>query len=74
MTQILWEAKLDDKYDCKVTRIDGYTAKLTVNWGTQSLLDEVVGLEHGAIFGPDIADVQYWQDKCIRAVNNEQNL
>lgn len=69
MSQIIWEAKLDDQYECKVTRIDGYTGRLTVDWGKEKILDEVVGLEYGAIFGPDVADVAYWQDKCVKAVD-----
>lgn len=27
---IVWEAKLDEVYECKVTRIDEYKGKLTV--------------------------------------------
>ena len=69
MTQVIWEAELDNKYECKVTRIDGYTGQLTMKWGDQSILDEVVGLEYGAIFGPDINDVSYWQHKCLEAAD-----
>lgn len=65
----IWSANLDDKYVCAVTRLDESRGRLTVKDGERTLLDEVVGLAYGAMFGPDIDDVLDWQDKCVAAVD-----
>lgn len=67
---IVWEAKLDEVYDCKVTRIDEYKGKLTVtDLSNNVLLDEEVGLMYGARFGPDVSDVALWEDKCVEVID-----
>lgn len=67
----VWESDLDNQYDCKVTRIDEYNGTLTVVNKAEGnvLLCEAVTLAFGAAFGPDVADVLDWQDRCIRAVD-----
>jgi hypothetical protein len=67
---VVWEAQLDEVYDCKVTRIDEYKGKLTViDQFDRVLLEEEVGLMYGAMFGPDIADVSHWEDKCVEVID-----
>lgn len=67
---IIWEAKLDEIYDCKVVRINDYSCKLTVtNNSGEVLLEETLGLMYGAKFGPDISDIYVWQQKCIAAID-----
>lgn len=69
---IIWEEKLDDLYNCKVTRISEYKGKLTmVDPFDRILLDEEVDLMYGAVFGPDISDVALWQDKCIEFIDKQ---
>lgn len=70
MSQIIFQATLDDKYDVKVTRIDGYTGQFTVHCGELELANEVVPLAYGALFGPDIDDVTTWQNRAIEIVEN----
>jgi hypothetical protein len=69
--QPIWEAKLDDKYDCRVERTSKSEGHLSVT-DTETkevLLDKDVGLSYGAMFGPDISDVGYWQDLCVKVVD-----
>lgn len=66
---VIWQAELDGKYDCRVTRIDPVRGQLTVRCGEVEILSEVVSLAYGAIFGPDIDDLQDWQYKCLAVVD-----
>lgn len=67
---IIWEEKLDDLYICKVTRIGEHRGKLTmIDPFDRILLEQDVGLLYGAIFGPDIEDIAYWQDLCIGVID-----
>jgi hypothetical protein len=51
---IIWEAKLDDIYDCKVVRLTENTGKLTMtDQFDRILLDKEVELMYGAVFGPE---------------------
>lgn len=67
---IIWEAKLDDIYDCKVTRLSEYKGKLTmINQFDRILLEKEVGLLYGAVFGPDIDDISYWEELCVEVID-----
>lgn len=67
----IWESKLDNRFNCKVVRVDQSNGTLTVVDGTDDsvLLCSPVVLSYGAQFGPDVVDVSLWQDMCIRAVD-----
>ncbi len=67
----IWEAQLDDRYDCTVTRINEAHGLLTVTDTTDKkiLLSDEVTLAYGARFGPDVDDVAYWQERCVQAVD-----
>jgi hypothetical protein len=69
---LLWQAILDEKYGCSVVRIDGRQGRLVVaNEETKEvLLDQLVGLSYGALFGPDTDDVASWQTICIDLIDN----
>lgn len=67
---IIWEAKLDDLYECKVTRISEHKGKLTMlDPFNRILIDREVGLLYGAVFGPDIEDVAYWEELCVAEID-----
>jgi hypothetical protein len=68
---IIWEASLDNRYDCKVERIDKSNGRLTVIDTTNNklLLDNKVGLMYGSVFGPDISDIEHWQDLIIQTID-----
>lgn len=67
---IIWEAKLDDLYECKVTRISENKGKLTmIDPFNRTLIDREVGLLYGAVFGPDIEDIAYWEELCVNEID-----
>jgi len=73
MSQTIWESKLDNIYQCEVTRTDEYRGVLKVT-NTENdfvLLEQEVGLSYDARFGPDMADVAEWQHLIIQAVDNQ---
>ena len=71
--QYIWEATLDNIFECRVTRTGERTGQLTVteNVTGQLLLDKEVGLSYGAQFGPDVGDVGYWQELCVEVVDKK---
>jgi hypothetical protein len=64
----VWASKLDDRYECRVERVDGSTGELVVTDGERELLRERVGLAYGAVFGPDADDVARWSERCKEVV------
>ncbi|MCK9532881.1 MAG: hypothetical protein M0R77_20555 [Gammaproteobacteria bacterium] len=70
--EVIWESKLDDKWDCIVTRVSEYQGRLIVSDKDEIILNESVPLAYGAAFGPDIDDVAQWQDKCVEVVDKYQ--
>jgi hypothetical protein len=69
--QIIWNATLDERYECKVVRNSQYSGQLQVfdNQDKKYLYDEEVRFSYGASFGPDAQDVLEWQDKVIEIVD-----
>lgn len=69
----IWEAQLDNRYDCTVERLDAYQGLLKVQdtQENRTLLEEHVSLAYGAQFGPDIDDVRTWEDKCVEIVDGK---
>lgn len=76
--QLVWRSKLDDRYLIEVHRTgtNNYTGKLVVfdhDRNNQEIFSMDIGLSHGAIFGPDIADVDEWRDKVLDFIDNNYN-
>lgn len=69
----IWQATLDDQYDCVVTRINEAHGCLTVTDTKENkvLLSQEVTLSYGAAFGPDVDDVADWEERCVNAVDNQ---
>ena len=69
---IIWEATIDNTFKCAVVHTEDYKGQLKVtdNAG-KVLLDETVDLAFGASFGPDVDDVQAWENMCIEAVDKQ---
>ena len=68
----VWQSMLDGHYDVRVTRTEHIhlgTLKITDTLDGRVLLDETVPLSYGALFGPDIADVQAWQIRSIAVID-----
>lgn len=72
--QIVWEATLDNRYRCLVTRIRERTGRYTITdtETDEELLAEEVGLAYGAKFGPDIGDIHVWQERAIEVVEGHE--
>ncbi len=72
----IWEAELDNQYACKVTRTDNSTGVLSVidnNTGNE-LLNQTVILSYDAQFGPDYADIGYWEELIIGVVDSNKGF
>ena len=69
--EIVWDATLDERYECKVLRTSYHSGRLQVfdNQQKKSLWNEKVCLSFGATFGPDSLDVVEWQNKVMEIVN-----
>lgn len=72
---MVYENVLDGKYDLKVYRhpTDGYKGFLRLYEKEKLLMEEETFLSYGAKFGPDIADINKWQDRCCNFIDNELN-
>lgn len=68
----VWEARLDNKYHCTVTRVSERKGQLKIvaQENQEVLLNKEVGLSYGAIFGPDMDDVMDWEQICIETVDS----
>lgn len=63
---IVWEAELDEKYKCKVYRMGTYNGALIItDMLGKILLQKPVTMTFGARFGPDVDDVETWQEMCV---------
>ncbi|OGD30034.1 hypothetical protein A2833_02935 [Candidatus Azambacteria bacterium RIFCSPHIGHO2_01_FULL_44_55] len=74
--QLVWRNKLDNRYLIEVHRTDGYSGKLYIfdhDKNDQEIFSLDVGLSYGATFGPDVADVQEWQEKALDFIDNTYN-
>jgi hypothetical protein len=72
--EYIWEAELDNKYQCSVIRINkrGGNLRVVESATGRELLNQDVGLLYGAQFGPDIDDVNKWQEICTSVVDRDQ--
>lgn len=67
---IIWKTVLDDKYDVLVEGTDKpSTGILKVLLKGKVLMRAPVFLSYGAIFGPDIMDIESWQFAAAAAVD-----
>ena len=72
----IWQAELDGKFKCSVTRINkrGGTLRVEDTESGTTLLEQDVGLMYGAQFGPDVEDVEKWQSICVAVVDKHQKV
>lgn len=72
MTDMVYDNTVDSgAFRVAVERIGDYRGRFTVAHQPSGdvLLDEEVGLSYGAIFGPDVADVDEWQGRAIGVID-----
>lgn len=65
----VWTATLDEKYTITVVRTNPYRATLTLSEGERILHQASVGLMYDAMFGPDVEDVESWQELATRFID-----
>ena len=73
--EVIYEATLDSRFKLEVTRneIGGGTIRLYDTKKEYELLfKKDVDLLYGARFGPDVADVNYWQDLVVKYVDQDK--
>lgn len=67
--EMVWEATLDGEFRCEVRRLKSGPGALILTRAGHVLKSWLVPLSYGAAFGPDAADVMYWQDLCADYVD-----
>jgi hypothetical protein len=71
--EIVWNSKLDDRYEVVVTRTAPYQGELTISESGKILHRQNVGLMYNAAFGPDVTDVFGWQQIAIEFIDYQQH-
>lgn len=70
---IMWTTQLDDKFDIYVERVEPYKGELVIMDGDKEIYRKLVALSYDAKFGPDVADVDIWQNEILRFIDEEYN-
>lgn len=66
----IWQAKLDKVYDVEVFRTAPYRGTLLVTDADGNEIGRTkVTLSFDALFGPDVADVEMFQDEGVKIVD-----
>jgi len=69
--QVIWQNTVDHgKWRVRVIRSGPYTGILQIRRDDKLVHVEGVGLAYGALFGPDIADVEEWQERAIEVIDS----
>lgn len=69
---VVWKSTLDGRYEVAVTRTASFQGELTLSEAGQVLFRQPVGLMYGAIFGPDVGDVEAWQEIAVYFVDGKK--
>ena len=70
---VVWQNTVDGgTWDCRVVHSSEHTGTLYVTRIAtgEVIFERVVGLAYGAIFGPDVDDVQRWEGMSITAIDD----
>lgn len=70
---IVWKNQLDGKYDTYVERVEPYKGELVIKDGDTTLTTKSVTLAYDAKFGPDVEDIQQWENMCVDFIDNQLN-
>lgn len=68
----VWTGTLDGKYVITVTREAPYRGILKITEGDRVLHWKTVGLMYDAQFGPDIDDVELWQQMAVQFIDGRK--
>jgi hypothetical protein len=72
MNEIVWNTKLDGRFEVVVTRTVPYQGELTISENDQVIFRQPVGLMYDAMFGPDMADVSEWKHISVTFVDSQK--
>lgn len=68
---LIWEAGLDGKYICQVSRVDNTTGNLfIINENEKVIFKEEISLSFRTPFGPDINEIENWKEKCLNFIDS----
>lgn len=69
---VVWSAEADHAWKIEVTRLSARAARFTVtNIETgEEIANDGVSLMYGALFGPDVTDVEMWGVMAIEAIDH----
>ena len=74
--QLVWRSKLDRRFLIEVHRTNSRSGKLFVfdhNKNDQEIFSTDIGFSYGATFGPDVIDIQEWENKVLDFIDNTYN-
>ncbi len=72
--RVVWWSRLDNRYQVEVQRSGEKTGTLIIfdhNDCDKAIFKSNVGLSYGALFGPDVMDVELWQNMATDAVDGK---
>jgi len=72
VTDAVWSTGIDDgEFSAQVIQDGDHTGVFTVvvNDTDEELINEKVTLSYGAIFGPDVDDVEEWKARALDAID-----
>ena len=70
--RVVWWSRLDKRYQIEVQRSGEKSGILIIfdhNDGNKAIFKSNVNLSYGAVFGPDVMDVELWQNMATDAVD-----
>lgn len=70
MIDIVWECTFDDKYNIYVERSEPYNGSLVIFDDDKEIYRTSVKLMYNAAFGPDVEDINTWQDIVVNFIDN----
>jgi hypothetical protein len=73
--ELVWWTRLDDRYQVEVQRLyEANRGRLCIFDREQDMAlihNEEVTLMYGAVFGPDVDDVNTWQQRVLQVIDVE---
>ncbi len=72
--EVIWESKLDGRYDCIVYRgnsVDGLLVIYDLERDNELIFQEPVRISFEALFGVDTGDMLYWESICMGFIDND---
>jgi len=72
---VVWAALLDKRYKIEVVRLDGQTHQGTLviydnHSNDEEIYSENTALAYGSLFGPDVMDLERWQEIACKVVDS----